>query len=126
MARLENVEDQVIEIAVAHATGMRPIELFEESRKGRGVHARSLETGVDRVWEIRPGNRPRRRDDDRAAEQQGSYQVTRNPSWTNRWKFDCPVALRLIRPKSAEDVSWLYWISSYIGLLNRLNASMRS
>src|SRR6266550_510692 len=35
------------------------------------------------------------------------HQITRNPSWTNRWKFDCPVELRLMRPKSADDVLWL-------------------
>ena len=33
--------------------------------------------------------------------------MKRNPSWMNRWKFDCPVALRLIRPKSADVVDWL-------------------
>lgn len=34
--------------------------------------------------------------------------VKRNPSCTKRWKFDCPVELRLIRPKSALPVSPLY------------------
>ena len=31
--------------------------------------------------------------------------VNRNPSWMNRWKFDCPRVFRLIRPKSALPVS---------------------
>jgi hypothetical protein len=33
-----------------------------------------------------------------------SQNVNRNPSWTNRWKFDCPSVLRLMRPKSADVV----------------------
>ena len=31
----------------------------------------------------------------------------RNPSCTNRWKFDWATVLRSIRPKSAELVVWL-------------------
>ena len=66
---------------------------------------------------IRPGDRAsRRRRRERAGEgeQNGeapqepphphAYHVNLKPSWMNRWKFDCPVALRLIRPKSADDV----------------------
>jgi hypothetical protein len=50
---------------------------------------------------------PQNHDADGPRRRTPGQNVKRNPSCTNRWKFDCPVELRLIRPKSALPVSVL-------------------
>ena len=48
-----------------------------------------------------------KRDSSPAPETVAAQKINRNPSWTKRWKFDWPVMLRLMRPKSADVVVWL-------------------
>src|SRR5437773_2668316 len=91
--------------------------------KGRGV-------GPGDARDSRRRGRERRGEQQEGETRRGPppphvHHIKRNPSWTNRWKFDWPLELRLMRPKSADDVSCVYCSSSYIGPFSRLNASMR-
>jgi len=40
----------MIEIAIAHASGVGAIELFDEGGKRGGVYSRAFESGVYGVW----------------------------------------------------------------------------
>jgi hypothetical protein len=77
---LQNVEDEMIEIAVTDAMRVRAIQAVEKCGKGRGGHARLLEADVDGVRKIGPGNLSRRRDGNRGGDEHARHQINRNPS----------------------------------------------
>jgi hypothetical protein len=111
--RLQRVKDQVIEIPVADAVEVRPVRPLDVRGEAGGRDATGFEPRLQRR-RIRPGyaddtrpgmaGRPRQA---RGGEESNvpRQKTSRNPSWMKRWKFDCAVVLRLIRPKSAELVS---------------------
>ena len=155
--RLQQVEDEMIEVALAHAAqvvGMRLARRTASKEAAVTPRASSVVRSGARsaqviVWPLREPARVRRQvraprpgpgqaslferrtGEMRAGDEKNSgprsenleprtwssslgsldpkagtvRTRSRNPSWTKRWKFDWPVVLRLMRPKSAEVVS---------------------
>ena len=57
MGRLQQVEDEVIEIPFAHALGVRPVEPIERTRERPARDARGLEAGLNGGGKIGPRDR---------------------------------------------------------------------